>query len=145
MDTINISLRDGTLVRHKKKGYEGRIQGTTGIKTCFTRGGDLLGVPSTRETFQYRVAVDGQSMRLIAPIEDLEILEASAEIICIRCNKSFRTNPGVAGKVGGRCACGGWICPLCLGCQADDAVKLKVKSCVNQRKRMQKKLANERK
>lgn len=144
-DALNVSLQDGTLVRHKMKGYEGRIEGTTAIKTCFTRGGDLLGVPSTKEAFQYRVVVSGQSMRFIAPIEDLEIIEASAEIVCIHCNKAFRTNPSLAGKAGGRCACGGWICPMCLACQPDDAAGPNVKSCVNQRKRLQKKLANEKK
>jgi hypothetical protein len=145
MDAVDNSLRDGTLVRHKTIGYEGRIEGTTAIKTCFTRDGKLLGVPTTKEAFQYRVAVSGQSMRLIAPVDDLEILEASAEIVCIRCSRVFRSNPTAAGKVSGRCACGGWICPLCLGCQADDNAKQKVKSCINQRKRLQKKLANENK
>ena len=37
-----ISLRDGTVVRHKNKGYEGKIEGTTAIKACFTRAGMLL-------------------------------------------------------------------------------------------------------
>lgn len=145
MDTVNISLRDGTLVRHKTKGYEGKIEGTTAIKTCFTRGGDLLGVPSTKEAFQYRVAVSGQSMRFIAPIEDLEILDASAEIACTRCSSVFRSNPSVAGKASGRCVCGAWICPVCLGCRADDAANQNVKPCLSQRKRLQKKLIKEKK
>ncbi|MGE5217727.1 MAG: hypothetical protein ACM3SP_12060 [Chloroflexota bacterium] len=137
-DALNKRLQDGTLVRHKIKGYEGRIEGTTAIKTCFTKGGDLLGMPSTKEAFQYRVVVSGRSMRFIAPIEDLEIIEASAEIFCVHCNKPFRSNPGAPGKVGGRCTCGGWICPVCLGCQSDDAAEERVKGCKSQRKRLQK-------
>lgn len=143
-DAGDSSLRDGTLVRHKTVGYEGRIEGTTAIKTCFTRDGKLLGIPTTKEAFQYRVAVTGQSMRLIAPIDDLEILAASEEIVCIRCDRTFRSNPSGAGKVGGRCSCGGWICPVCLSCQADDDTKQK-KPCINQRKRLQKKLSNDSK
>ena len=131
-------LQDGTLVRHKNKGYEGRIEGTTAIKACFTSGGVLLGTPSTKEVFQYRVVVPGESMRFIAPIEDLEILDASAEVFCVRCNKPFRSNPGAPGKVRGRCACGGWICPSCLGCQSDEAAEQSVKACKSQRKRLQK-------
>ena len=144
MDAVDNSLRDGTLVRHKTIGYEGRIEGTTAIKSCFTRDGKLVGAPTTKEAFQYRVAVSGQSMRLIAPVDDLEVIEASAEIECICCSRVFRTNPAAPGKVGGRCACGGWICPVCLGCQADDSTKPK-KPCINQRKRLQKKLANDSK
>ncbi len=144
MDVVDNSLRDGTLVRHKTIGYEGRIEGTTAIKTCFTRDGKLLGVPTTKEAFQYRVVVSGQSMRFIAPVDDLEILEASAEMVCIRCSRGFRSNPMAAGKAGGRCGCGGWICPVCLSCQADDNTKQK-KPCINQRKRLQKKLANDSK
>ena len=144
-DKIDISLRDGTLVRHKKRGYEGRIEGTTGIKACFTRGGVSLEVPATKEAFQYRVAVNGESMRYIAPVEDLEILDAAASIVCVRCHNSFYTKPGVAGKAGGRCACGGWICPVCMGCQTEDAAKDRATSCTNQRKRFLKKLANDKK
>lgn len=144
-DKIDISLRDGTLVRHKKKGYEGKIEGTTAIKACFTRGGALLEVPATKEPFQYRVVVSGESLRYIAPVEDLEILDAAALIVCVRCHKSFYTKPGVAGKAGGRCACGGWICPVCMGCQTEDAAKDKATSCLNQRKRFLKKLASEKK
>jgi hypothetical protein len=144
-EKIDISLRDGTLVRHKKKGYEGKIEGTTGIKACFTRGGVLLEVPVTKEAFQYRVVVNGESMRYIAPVEDLEILDAATSIVCVRCHKSFYTKPGVTGKAAGRCACGGWICPVCMGCQTEDATKDKATSCTNQRKRFLKKLANDNK
>ena len=143
-ETVDNSLRDGTLVRHKTIGYEGRIDGITAIKTCFTMDGKLLGVPTNKEAFQYRIAVSGQSMRLIAPVDDLEVLEASSEVVCVRCSRAFRTNPTAAGKARGRCTCGGWICPVCLGCQADENDQQK-KPCANQRKRLQKKLANDSK
>lgn len=142
---VEIHLRDGTLVRHKSSGYEGKIEGTTSIKACFTRGGVRLDAPISKEGFQYRVAISGESMRQIAPGEDLEILDAAAEIICICCQKSFYTRPGLAGKAGGRCACGGWICLVCLSCQTEDAARNKATSCANQRKRLLKKLASERK
>jgi hypothetical protein len=144
-EKIDVSLRDGTLVRHKMRGYEGKIEGTTAIKACFTRGGALLEPPTSKEIFQYRVVVSGQSMRYIAPVDDLEILDAVTAITCVRCSKSFYTKPGVTNKAGGRCTCGGWICPVCLGCQAEDAAKNKATSCVTQRKRFVKKLANENK
>jgi hypothetical protein len=60
-EKVEISLRDGTLVRHKNRGYEGKIEGTTAIKACFTRGGALPDAPNNKEAFQYRVVVDGQS------------------------------------------------------------------------------------
>ena len=142
---VEISLRDGTMVRHRHKGYQGKIEGTTAIKTCFTKGGNLLDVPLTKELFQYRVAVTGESMRHIAPVEDLEILDAAEAIICIRCNEKFHTKPGVTGKAGGRCACGGWICAMCLGCQAAGAIDGTATSCTHQAKRLQKKIASEKK
>ena len=144
-ENISISLRDGTLVRHKKKGYEGKIEGTTAIKACFTRDGALLEMPVTKEAFQYRVVVSGESMRHIAPFDDLEILDAAAEILCVRCHKTFHTKPGLTGKPCGRCACGGWICPVCMGCQSEDAAENKATSCISQRKRFLKKLAKEKK
>ena len=75
LDKIQVSMADGTLVRHKTNGYEGKIDDITEIKACFTRGGALLATPLTKEPFQYRVVVAGESMRHIAPAEDLEILE----------------------------------------------------------------------
>ncbi|HEY2920437.1 MAG TPA: hypothetical protein VGK77_15745 [Candidatus Binatia bacterium] len=144
-DRIDVTLRDGTLVRHKMKGYEGKIEGTTAIKACFTRGGALLETPVSKEIFQYRVVVNGESMRYIAPMDDLEILDAATEIVCVRCHQAFYTKPGLTGKAGGRCACGGWICPVCMGCQTEDAAKDKATSCVSQRKRFLKKLASEKK
>lgn len=144
-DVASVILRDGTLVRHKGKGYEGRIEGTTAIKTCFTRGGDQLEASFTnKEAFQYRVAVTGRLMRFIAPMEDLEILEAPAAIVCIRCSNAFRTKPRIAGKAGGRCACGAWICPVCLGCRADDTANQDAKPCLSQQKRIGKKLLREK-
>jgi len=145
-DKVEISLlRDGTVVRHKKRGYEGKIEGTTAIKACFTRDGVLLDMPTTKEPFQYRVAVNGESIRSIAPAEDLEILDAASTILCVRCGKSFFTKPGVTGKAGGRCSCGGWICPVCLGCQAEDVAADKRTSCVKQRKRFLKKVVSVKK
>jgi hypothetical protein len=144
-ERIDIILRDGTLVRHKMKGYEGKIEGTTAIKACFTRGGALLEMPVTKEIFQYRVAVNGESLRYIAPMDDLEILDAATEIVCIRCHQAFSTKPSLTGKAGGRCTCGGWICPVCMGCQTEDAAEDKATSCVSQRKRFLKKLASEKK
>ncbi|HWO42176.1 MAG TPA: hypothetical protein VNO43_10270 [Candidatus Eisenbacteria bacterium] len=143
-EKIEIGLRDGTLVRHKQQGYEGRIAGTTAIKACFTRGGVSLNTPVTKEAFQYRIFVSGESMPHVAPVDDLEILDASAEISCVRCEEVFRTKPGSAGKAGGRCACGGWICPVCLGCQSEEASKDKATSCAHQRKRLMKKLTRDK-
>jgi len=145
VEKIDISLRDGTLVRHKMMGYEGKIEGTTAIKTCFTRGGILLAAPITKESYQYRVVVTGATMRFIAPVDDLEILDAATAISCVRCQKSFYTRPGLVGKACGRCACGGWICPVCMGCQSEETAKDKQKACIHQRKRFLKKVANDKK
>ncbi|SRR5713226_10183154 len=136
-----VKLHDGTLIRHKVVGYEGRIQGTTEIKTCFTAGGESLGNPTTgrpttKQTFQYRVVIDGESMRRIAPADDLEILEGVAEVICPHCRLSFHSRPGYAGKPGGRCQCDGWICPSCLACQEATASPI----CPKQSKRLARKL-----
>jgi hypothetical protein len=142
-EKVPVSLRDGTLVRHKIIGYEGKVEGTTAIKACFTKGGTLQEVAASKETFQYRVAVAGLSLRYIAPLDDLEIIEAVTETRCVRCNKGFITKPSLTGKPGGRCACGGWICPVCLGCQPEDVGNLK--PCPNQRKRLLKKAASDSK
>jgi len=138
----DIGLRDGTVVRHKNKGYEGKIEGTTAIKACFTRGGMLLDTPLSKEAFQYRVVVNGEAARCIAPAEDLEILDATSAIICVRCQRNFNTKPGLAGKPGGRCACGGWICPACQGCRVEVSGEDKKKACLNQRKRFLRKTAS---
>jgi hypothetical protein len=137
-----VKLQDGTLIRHKVVGYEGRIEGTTEIKTCFTAAGALLPGPSSRQIFQYRVVVAGESMRRIAPAEDLEILEGVAEVVCPRCGYSFRSKPGVGNKPGGRCECGGLICPACLACQANGGTDKGVAPvCSKQRSRQVRKLA----
>lgn len=144
-ERINVSLRDGTLVRHKTIGYEGKVEGTTAIKACFTKGGTLQGLAATKEPFQYRVAVDGMSLRYIAPVDDLEIIEAVTEIKCVRCNRAFSTKPSLAGKAGGRCACGAWICPVCMGCQPEESDSNNLKPCASQRKRLLKKASSESK
>ena len=33
---VEVKLENGTLIRHKVAGYEGRIDGTTEIQKCFT-------------------------------------------------------------------------------------------------------------
>ena len=141
--TNEISLHDGTLVRHKVMGYQGTIDGTTGIKTCFTRAGVLLALPLAKEAFQYRVEVSGATMRQIAPAEDLEILDEMSEIACFRCRRVFRTKPGVVDKPGGRCQCGGMICSACLACQTAESSEQS--PCLKQRKRLDRKLAKEKK
>jgi heat shock protein HspQ len=73
-------LQNGTVVRHKVTGYEGCIDGTTEIKALFTERGELLKKPSSKQTFQYRVMVEGESLRRIAPVEDFEILEGTVAI-----------------------------------------------------------------
>ncbi len=136
-----VKLQDGTLIRHKVAGYEGRIDGTTEIKTCFTAGGVLLDKSNTKQTFQYRVVVKGESMRHIAPADDLEILEGVTEVTCPHCRFPFQTKPGLADKPRGRCECGGWICPSCLDCRDASARS----PCPKQRKRLAKKLALQKK
>jgi hypothetical protein len=136
-----VKLQDGTLIRHRVTGYEGRIEGTTEIKTCFTARGELLVNSNSKEIFQYRVAVKGESMRRIAPAEDFEILEGVVGIVCSGCNSSFQTKPNFPDKPGGRCQCGGWICPFCLACQ-DAATQ---SPCLKQQRRLARKLALQKK
>ena len=142
-----ILLRDGTLVKHRISGYQGKIEGTTEIKGCFTKGGFLLSVPVTKETFQYRIVVTGESSRHIAPYDDLEILEESASIVCFGCHYAFRSKPDRTDKAGGRCQCGGWICPSCLTCRPENTESSKPGkfACLKQHKRWARKLANEKK
>ena len=145
--TEQVKLRDGTLIRHKVAGYEGRIDGITAIKTCFTSGGELLVKSSNKHTFQYRVAVKGESLRRIAPAEDLEILDGVVEVVCPVCRSSFQSKPGLADKPRGRCQCGGWICPTCLACQdtKEEAAKKGQAACVKQRNRLLRRLASQKK
>lgn len=142
-----VKLQDGTVVRHKVAGYEGQIDGTTGIKACFTSGGELSEKSNSKQTFQYRVVIKGESMRRIAPGEDLEILDGVVEVLCPRCHSSFQSKPSRADKPGGRCQCGGWICPTCLVCQdtGEDSSKRGQSPCLQQRKRLARKLAAEKK
>ena len=128
-----VKLQDGTLIRHRVTGYEGRINGTTALKTCFTQRGEPLENAHTKQTFQYRVLVEGEIMRRIAPIEDLEVLEGVAEVVCPGCHVSFQSKPGHANKPRGRCQCGVWICPFCLTCQDKTP-------CAKQRQRLARKL-----
>ena len=144
-DKVDLILRDGTLVRHTSQGYQGKIEGTTSIRACFTKGGVSLQAPTSKEGFQYRISVAGESIRQIAPLEDLEVLEAAAQINCIACHKSFRTKLGLVGKPCGRCGCGGWICPVCMACQTEEVAQKKATACLYQRKRFLKKLARDRK
>lgn len=140
-----ILLKDGTLVRHKTTGYQGRIDGTTGIKSCFTRKGLSLVMPATKETFQYRVVVAGKPMRHIAPAEDLEIVEEEhrVNVSCPSCHFTFLSKPGESNKAGGRCECGGWICPACLACQV--AGEERAVPCSKQRSRLIRKQARAQK
>ena len=77
-EKIGPSLVNGTLVRHKTKGYEGKIEGITEIKACFTREGDPSPT-ALNDSFQYRVVVTGETMRRIAPAEDIEIIQELTE------------------------------------------------------------------
>ena len=142
--TVQAHLRDGTLVEHKTGGYRGRIEGITEIKSCFTRGGAALPYATAKETFQYRVAVTGETMRHIAPAEDLEVLfeEVRVNVSCPNCHVVFRTKPGTANKPGGRCECGGWICPQCLACDASTREpQIRQNGCVKQTQRVKRRQA----
>jgi hypothetical protein len=143
---VEDKLQDGTLIRHKVAGYEGRIEGTTEIKSCFTVRGELLVNPA-KQLFQYRVVVKGESLRRIAPAEDLEILDGVVDVICLCCHCSFQSKPGLADKPRGRCQCGGWICPACLACQDvnGEPVKMRPSPCPKQRKRLATRLAIQKK
>ena len=144
---VEVILEDGTLIRHKVAGYEGRIEGTTKIQSCFTAKGELLAHPTGKQLFQYRVMVEGESLRRIAPADDFEILEAALKVICFACHGPFESKPGVADKPRGRCKCGGWICPTCLACQvmSEKDFKGRRSPCPNQRKRLAARLAVEKK
>ena len=89
-DKTETTLRDGTLVRHRSNGYQGKIEGTTSIRACFTRGGTSVQAATSKETFQYRISVAGESMRQVAPLEDLEVLEAAAVVVLRRRTNSPR-------------------------------------------------------
>jgi len=133
-----VKLKDGTLIRHKVIGYEGRTDGTTSLKNCFTRQGDPLGNAPAKQTYQYRVVIAGEAIRRIAPFEDLEILEGATEVVCQACQTAFQTKPGHPNKLGGRCSCAGWICPSCWRCQVTEP-------CAKQRLRLVRKSAGKKK
>ena len=144
---VEVKLEDGTLIRHKVAGYEGRIEGTTKIQSCFTLKRELLPHPNSKQLFQYRVMVEGESLRRIAPADDFEILEAVVDVICPACHVAFQSKPGLADKPRGRCKCGGWICPTCLACQEmnDERGKARRSPCPSQRKRIATRLAFQKK
>jgi hypothetical protein len=144
---VEVKLEDGTLIRHKVAGYEGRIEGTTKIQSCFTLKGELLPHPNSKQLFQYRVMVEGESLRRIAPADDFEILEAVVDVICPACHVAFQSKPGLTAKPRGRCKCGGWICPTCLACQEInvEGSKGRRSPCPSQRKRIAAKLAFQQK
>ena len=60
-------IENKALVRHKRLGYEGLIDGQTSLRILFTG-------KKTCE-FQYRVKILNQDKRLIAPEEDLKVLK----------------------------------------------------------------------
>jgi hypothetical protein len=133
----DVVLSDGTLVRHKVTGYLGRIDGVTAIQSCFTNRGAPMPMASSKESFQYRVIVQGEKLRHIAPVRDLEVLAAaiSIDVTCFACQSRFSSSPSLVDKPGGLCECGGWICPECLACQAPQQTA----TCANQSKRLLKK------
>ena len=61
-------FEDNTLVRHKKSGIEGLIDGQTNLRILFTGNKQC--------DFQYRIKLPDQDKRLIAPEEDLKLLKA---------------------------------------------------------------------
>ena len=61
-------FEEGTLVKHKKLGYEGLIDGQTNLRIFFTGNKQVK--------FQYRIKLPDQDKRLIAPEEDLRKLKA---------------------------------------------------------------------
>lgn len=141
-----VRLENGTVIRHRVAGYEGIVDGTTEIRDCFTAGGEPLSKLSSKHTFQYRIAISGESLCRIAPAEDLEVLEGSALVLCSNCRRSFQSKPGSAGKLRGRCQCGGWICPSCLYCQGavSDSATAEPSVCLYQRKRLVRQHATEK-
>ena len=55
------------LVKHKKLGYEGLIDGQTSLRILFTGNKQV--------DFQYRIKIPNQDKRLIAPEEDLKAIK----------------------------------------------------------------------
>lgn len=85
-------VRDGILVRHTIDGYQGCVEGTTRIKALFTDKGQPLTDARSKQTFQYRVVLEGEAVRRVAPAEDIEILE---EVVGVaRAKRSKGTSAG---------------------------------------------------
>jgi hypothetical protein len=59
-----VKLQDGTLIRHRVAGYEGRIDGITSLRVCFTQRGNPLGNAINKQTFQYRVLIRLRQSRI---------------------------------------------------------------------------------
>ena len=135
-----VVLADGTLVRHRVSGYLGRIDGVTAIQSCFTNRGSPMATLTSKDDFQYRIVVQGQTTRRIAPVRDLEVLATAAkmEVTCLGCNTLFTASPSLIDKPSGLCECGGWICPQCLVCQPLEEISSEPPAgiCPNQRKRL---------
>jgi hypothetical protein len=140
VEQAQVRLSDGTLVRHRTSGYLGRIDGVTGIQGCFTQSGAPMAVVIAKESFQYRILVKGEKMRRIAPLRDLEVLDATTalEVTCFNCQTVFSGATNVNDKPGGLCECGAWICPECLLCEGSEEKgdKEAGESCPKQRKRL---------
>jgi hypothetical protein len=143
-----VVLALGTLVRHRVSAYLGRIDGITAIQSCFTNRGAPIPLTGNKESFQYRVIVQGEKIRRIAPVRDLEVLAEGIrlEATCVDCQTTFSSDPNLIDKPGGLCECGGWICPDCLACQPaqDAANESSLATCPNQRKRLLKKATRQK-
>ncbi|MEI7998344.1 MAG: hypothetical protein WCH62_02410 [Candidatus Omnitrophota bacterium] len=63
-------FEEQSLVKHKKLGYEGLIDGQTNLRLLFTG--------NKASEFQYRIKLPNQDKRLIAPEEDLQLLKLPA-------------------------------------------------------------------
>ncbi len=61
-------FEDKVLVKHKRLGYEGLIDGKTKLRILFT-GNKAV-------EFQYRIKIANQDKRYIAPEEDLKAIKA---------------------------------------------------------------------
>ena len=60
-------IEDKALVKHKRLGYEGLIDGQTHLRILFTGNKTC--------DFQYRIKITNQDKRFIAPEEDLKVLK----------------------------------------------------------------------
>jgi len=80
-------LKNGTKVKHKTKGYRGIIDGETFAKDIFTGNKDCKS--------QYKIKLQNQNEREIAPEEDLEVVDTinNAQILLVL-DKSEREGDG---------------------------------------------------